>query len=284
MFYCFWEFCFFVFVFWTTKPTVRSLPNERGHFFRLCFSFWEFCLPVFLFLFFKQQNPWCVSYPYERGHFSWFSFYWSMKLTPREKTALWKIAHCGIYNMMVWEKKKPKYLGFTSILHRKMCFICCPFWSKSVHQKKMVHAVFRLAESAVDLNLKLMRWRLMPDLCLDKIAATKCLLLGSGTLGCNVARNLLVSTAPCQMFTKHQVFRSGTETQFVWVVRWCVYSAIEGLLNARCFSLTLKLNLYEYYAGVYNYCAAESLPSVRSLGLGLRLGLYEYHADVYILL
>ena len=63
-----------------------------------------------------------------------------------------------------------------------------------------------------------------------------------------------------------------------------MYSAIEGLLNARCFSLTLKLNLYEYYAGVYNYCAAESLPSVRSLGLGLRLGLYEYHADVYILL
>lgn len=49
-----------------------------------------------------------------------------------------------------------------------------------------------LAESAVDLNLKLMRWRLMPEVDLPTIAATRCLLLGSGTLGCNVARALLV--------------------------------------------------------------------------------------------
>ena len=49
----------------------------------------------------------------------------------------------------------------------------------------------RLAESAVDLNLQLMRWRLMPELAVGKIAETKCLLLGAGTLGCQVARSLM---------------------------------------------------------------------------------------------
>lgn len=54
----------------------------------------------------------------------------------------------------------------------------------------------RLANQAVDLNLKLMRWRILPSLDLEKVSSTKCLLLGAGTLGCYVARTLMVNF-PC---------------------------------------------------------------------------------------
>ncbi|TEB27722.1 E1-like protein-activating [Coprinellus micaceus] len=49
----------------------------------------------------------------------------------------------------------------------------------------------RLAAQAVDLNLKLMRWRILPGLDLERVKETRCLLLGAGTLGCYVARGLM---------------------------------------------------------------------------------------------
>eukprot|EP00743_Colponemidia_sp_Colp-15_P005268 GILK01005667.1.p1 GENE.GILK01005667.1~~GILK01005667.1.p1 ORF type:complete len:681 (+),score=116.50 GILK01005667.1:36-2045(+) len=66
-------------------------------------------------------------------------------------------------------------------------------WEKqprSIDLRKSMDPV-TIAESAVDLNLKLMRWRLLPELDTERVAKTRCLLLGAGTLGCTVARCLL---------------------------------------------------------------------------------------------
>lgn len=43
----------------------------------------------------------------------------------------------------------------------------------------------------MELNLKLIRWRLVPNINLQKFNDSKVLMLGSGTLGCNLARGLL---------------------------------------------------------------------------------------------
>ena len=48
-----------------------------------------------------------------------------------------------------------------------------------------------LAQQATDLNLKLMKWRMIPNLNLEMLSNLRVLLLGAGTLGCSVARTLL---------------------------------------------------------------------------------------------
>ncbi|CCK70340.1 Atg7p KNAG_0E00720 [Huiozyma naganishii CBS 8797] len=49
----------------------------------------------------------------------------------------------------------------------------------------------KVSEQSVDLNLKLMKWRIVPDLNLDIVKKSRVLILGAGTLGCHVSRSLL---------------------------------------------------------------------------------------------
>ncbi|CAL9731469.1 ubiquitin-like modifier-activating enzyme Atg7p [Monosporozyma unispora] len=49
----------------------------------------------------------------------------------------------------------------------------------------------KIAEQSMDLNLRLMKWRIVPELNLEIVKDTKVLLLGAGTLGCYVARALM---------------------------------------------------------------------------------------------
>ncbi|SCU79424.1 LADA_0B00562g1_1 [Lachancea dasiensis] len=49
----------------------------------------------------------------------------------------------------------------------------------------------QLADQSLDLNLKLMKWRIAPQIELEVIKNTKVLILGAGTLGCYVSRVLL---------------------------------------------------------------------------------------------
>ncbi len=60
----------------------------------------------------------------------------------------------------------------------------------------------RLADAAVDLNLKLMKWRVATELDLKRVKDSKCLLLGAGTLGCYVSRLLMVHFTYIAICTK----------------------------------------------------------------------------------
>ncbi|CCF58381.1 hypothetical protein KAFR_0E02280 [Kazachstania africana CBS 2517] len=49
----------------------------------------------------------------------------------------------------------------------------------------------KIADQSVDLNLKLMKWRVAPEINLKVIKEIKVLILGAGTLGCYVSRTLM---------------------------------------------------------------------------------------------
>lgn len=111
----------------------------------------------------------------------WFGFFQNFHYTSTNKTITIVLSHTASMHAV----------SFVAVDSLRLCLFYLALIEQMSLQLSPL-AVCRLAESSVDLNLKLMRWRLVPSLDLDKVVSTKCLLLGAGTLGCNVARTLMV--------------------------------------------------------------------------------------------
>eukprot|EP00056_Hartaetosiga_gracilis_P012904 m.208355 g.208355 ORF g.208355 m.208355 type:complete len:705 (+) comp13764_c3_seq6:89-2203(+) len=113
---------------------------------------------------------------------------------------------------------------------------------------------YRLAESSAALNLRLMRWRLRPDVQLEKIAGTKCLLLGAGTLGCNVARNLI------GWGVKHITFVDSGSVSYSNPVRQSLFRFEDSLDGGKPKAETAAKRLKEIFPSVTSEGVMMSIP------------------------
>lgn len=84
-----------------------------------------------------------------------------------------------------------------------------------------------LNRNAVDLNIKLMKWRMLPRLDIPKIQSRKCLLFGAGTLGCQLARNLI------GWGVKHISFIDYSNVSYSNPVRQSLYEYEDSLKGGR---------------------------------------------------
>ncbi|KAM6216160.1 LOW QUALITY PROTEIN: ubiquitin-like modifier-activating enzyme ATG7 [Rhynchocyon petersi] len=101
----------------------------------------------------------------------------------------------------------------------------------------------RLAESSVDLNFKLVCWRLVPTLDLDKVVSVKCLLLGAGTVGCNVARALMGGV-------RHITFVDNAKVSCSNPVRQPLYEFEDCLAGGKAKALAAADRLQKIFTGV----------------------------------
>ncbi|EXJ53952.1 autophagy-like protein 7 [Cladophialophora yegresii CBS 114405] len=112
----------------------------------------------------------------------------------------------------------------------------------------------KLADSSVDLNLKLMKWRISPNLDLDKIKQTKCLLLGAGTLGSYVSRNLM------GWGVRHITFVDNGSVSFSNPVRQPLFTFNDCLEGGKKKALAAAEALKTIYPGVQSTGHVLSVP------------------------
>lgn len=112
----------------------------------------------------------------------------------------------------------------------------------------------RLAIEAADLNLKLMRWRQLPSLNLTVLSSTRCLLLGAGTLGCQVARMLLAwGVRKITLVDSGRVSMSNPLRQSLYTLDDC--------LNGGEFKATAAVkSLTRIYPAVEAQCVVMAIP------------------------
>lgn len=120
-------------------------------------------------------------------------------------------------------------------------------WERNEHQQLAPKQVDlsalldpkRLADDAVNLNLRLMKWRLVPSLDLDKIASTKCLLLGCGALGSHIARGLLAwGIKSLTLVDNAKISYSNPVRQTLYTFEDC--SKANGVFKAQAAAANLK--------------------------------------------
>lgn len=121
----------------------------------------------------------------------------------------------------------------------------------------------QLATQAVDLNLKLMKWRIAPDINLDIIKNQRVLLLGAGTLGSYVSRALLGwGVRDITFLDNGRVSYSNPVRQPLYKFTDCFSDDRQGELKAECAAKALQ----------------EIFPDVNSQGINLEVPMIGHPA------